>query len=200
MIFSNKKGEKELQMIFGLFVLLIISLVVLMMFLKFTKKSANSMTSAQGDFFAKSKINSAIASCRTACSDIQGSSNVDSSAIEFCSKFVRIDGDGDGHASPYTKYDGGSFIACEDKVPCFILVPNCGEEWSPNKEAIYTPSYCRNLLIQDGRDDLLSKLMYDSPKATCNLPVKGEPGYKANWVLKYGYYNTSKYNPDGTTK
>ncbi len=193
---KNKKGEKELQMIFGLFVLLIISLVVLMLFLKFTRKSTTSMMSAQGNFFAKSKIDEAKQNCQQLCSAIQEDSS-QSAAVSFCSKSMKIDYNGDGQARSFTKASEGLFITCEDRVPCFVLVPDCGKSWNPDQEAIFTGDYCKGLLKRV-RPDLLSKLMYDSPKATCNLPVQGQEGYQANWVLKFGFYNTSEYAPNGT--
>ena len=196
LINKSKRGEKELQMIFGLFVLLIISLVVLMLFLKFTKNSTTSMKDVQGDFFSKSKINNAVLGCKELCSNIQGSPSPTASAIQFCSKVVKIDDNGDDVARPISQADFGQYLACEDKIPCFVLVPNCGASWNSGTP-VFTGDSCRSLL-EKYRPSKLEALMYDSPKGTCQLPVKGDPDAKANWVLDFGYYNTTKYNPDGT--
>ncbi len=175
----NKKGEKELQMIFGLFVLLIISLVVLMLFFRFIKGSTGSIKGVQKDFFAKNKIDSAITECQSLCNDIQTADD----AIDFCAKTMKIDFNGDGMAANFSRADKGAFTFCEDKIPCFVLYPKCPTADNP----IYDGAYCKALL-SSRRPDYLKKLMYDTPEGTCNLPTKEEEGGNANWVLKYGYY------------
>ena len=184
----NKKGEKELQMIFGLFVLLIISLVVLMLFFRFIKGSTGSIQGVQKDFFAKNKIDNAVETCKSLCDEIQTADD----AIDFCSKTRRMDFNGDGMAANFTRANKGAFTFCEDRVPCFVLYPKCPSADNP----IYNGKYCK-FLLSSRRPDYLKKLMYQTPQGTCGLPIKKENGGDANWVLKYGYYynNNQKTNP-----
>ncbi len=181
---KHKKGEKELQMIFGLFILLIISLVVLMLFFRFIKSSTGSIKNVQKDFFTKNKIDSAVETCKSLCDEIESSDD----AIEFCAKTLAIDFDGDGQAKSYTKWSRGRFIFCEDKIPCFVLYPKCPKP----DHVIYDGAYCKNLLKEMGRDDYLDNLMYDDPRGTCDLPIGDEKGASANWILKYKYYRSEE--------
>ena len=179
---TNKKGEKELQMIFGLFVLLIISLVVLMLFFRFIKGSTGSIRGVQKDFFAQNKIDNAIETCKSLCDEIETADD----AIDFCSRTMKIDFNGDGMAANFTRANRGAFTFCEDRIPCFVLYPKCPNADNP----IYNGNYCKHLLASR-RPEYLKKLMYKTPEGTCNLPTTAGEGAEANWVLKYGYYTTS---------
>lgn len=129
-----KKGEKSLQMIFGLFLLLIISLVVLAMFFKFVKKSSTGIEESSQDFAKTAAIDTAKGECQNLCNV----ANDDASKIEFCSTRYQVDWDKDGTIEGKAQY--GAWVFCEKKIPCFVLVPDC-----KNK---YDGHYCRELLAK----------------------------------------------------
>lgn len=173
----KKKGEKSLQMIFGLFILLIISLVVLSLFFKFTEKSSGVMTETQEEFFSKQEVQQAENECKVLCSEI---TNIDS-ALEFCRKYQKIDFDGDKSVSAMTMGDKGRWQFCEDRIPCFILT-DCKLE-----PTIYDGAKCRGIM-REYRPDYYAQLEYASPEATCGLPVGNNSATSPNWVFRYGYY------------
>jgi len=173
----NKKGEKSLNMIFGLFILLIISLVVLSLFFKFTEKSAGVMKGTQEEFFSKQEIQKAENECEVLCSEIN---DVDS-ALEFCRKFQKIDFDGDKSVSTLTPASKGRWMFCEDRIPCFILT-NCVLE-----PAVYDGTKCRGIL-KEYRPDYYAQLEYQAKEATCGLPAGNDTATSPNWVYRFGYY------------
>jgi len=172
----NKKADQTLNMIFGLFILLIISLVVLSLFFKFTEKSSGTMTETQETFFSKQQLQTVQNDCAVLCSEITG---VDT-AISFCKKYQRMDMDGDKMVSPSIKADLGRWSFCEDRVPCFILT-TC--EFA---STAYDGAKCKQIL-HDNRLDFYTQLEYLNASATCGLSTIGEEA-KANWVFKYGFY------------
>ena len=174
---TNKKGEKSLQMIFGLFILLIISLVVLSLFFKFTEKSSGVMKGTQEEFFSKQEMQKAENECEVLCSEIN---DIDS-ALEFCKKYQRIDFDGDKSVSGLTQASRGRWTFCEDKIPCFILT-NCVLE-----PAVYDGTKCKTILTEY-RQDYYAQLEYASPEGTCDLSTEGDAETSPNWVYRYGYY------------
>ncbi len=130
----NKKGEKSLQMIFGLFLLLIISLVVLSMFFKFVKKGSTETQTAADDYIKSAAIEAAKTDCENLCKE----ANDDNSKIEFCSSIYEVDWDKDGTVEGKAQY--GAWWFCESKVPCFVLVPQCKNKFDGH--------YCRDLLAE----------------------------------------------------
>ncbi len=178
---AGKKGEKSLQMIFGLFILLIISLVVLSLFFKFTEKSSSTMSSTGKEYFAKAAVDKAIQECQVLCESIEDVNT----AIEFCKKYQSIDWDGDNLLNSKVSY--GRWDFCEDKVPCFVLVDNC-------KEGIYNGEGCNSLLDQY-RDDFYESL-YNEPngnieEGTCGL----DPNSPGNWKMVFGFNNPPNPSP-----
>ncbi|MFH1398726.1 MAG: hypothetical protein ABIG95_01285 [Candidatus Woesearchaeota archaeon] len=180
----DKKGEKSLQMIFGLFILLIISLVVLSLFFKFTEKSSGTMTETQETFFSEAKKQDAISDCENLCNKITNVNN----ALEFCKATKMIDFDSDKMASKATQADWGEWSFCEDRIPCFILT-DC-------KSGIttYDGSKCKEVMTEK-RMQFYKALEYDSTEVTgdvkggtCKMDVSGEPQSSPNWVYRYGYY------------
>jgi len=178
-LFKSKKGDdKSLQMIFGLFVLLIISLVVLSLFFRFTRSGTGTMTKVQEDWFSQNKVDEAIDKCKI---KLDSAKNIDG-IIDFCRYYVQIDFDGNKNTVG-EKWDKGRFVFCQDKIPCFLLV-------SEEEGSKYDGANCKKILT-NYRPDLLKELMYDSPQGDCNLPVpENSSDYlnSPNWVVKYGFY------------
>ena len=135
---KSKKADKSLQMIFGLFLLLIISLVVLNLFFKFTEKSSSKMESSSTEYFSKAQKAQAIQECQALCDAIKDKGT----AMNFCKQYYSIDWN--GNQIDGDKISEGSWDFCEEKIPCFVLVDNCGGE-NPGG-TIYNYEYCAKLL------------------------------------------------------
>jgi hypothetical protein len=178
----NKKGDKELQMIFGLFILLIISLVVLSLFFKFMKQSETGLRNIAEKTFDENKVSDAENFCRNICSNIQ----TEDAAIEFCKTAVAIEA---GNAvQKHEQFSYGKNIYCEDTIPCFLLIP------CPENTGAYGPIECRNMLWENARDYYL-KLRYNNTindggqSGDCKLPTEPtDPATQRNWVYRYCYY------------
>ncbi len=180
----SKKGEKSLQMIFGLFILLIISLVILSLFFKFTERTSGTLGETQEEYFSKAQFESAISECENLCTKVTDVNT----ALEFCKQYQRIDMDGDKEPSPATKQDWGKWQFCEDRIPCFIL------HTCDSGKTTYDGAKCKQVLLTN-RPQYYEMLEYDStevtgdPQAgTCQLTTEGDPENSPNWVYKYGYY------------
>lgn len=172
----NRKAEKELQMIFGLFVLLIISLVVLSLFFKFTEKSSGKMEGASSEYFKKADLDTVKQDCQSKCDQI----NTDNDAIEFCKVSVKIDWNGDKTILGNATY--GKWKFCEAKVPCFVLVDNC-------KQGMYDGAKCRDILFNPDNYNLPA---YDALAGGDVDPALhddgcGLPDDNSNWKVKFGF-------------
>jgi hypothetical protein len=184
-----KKGEKSLQMIFGLFILLLISLVVLSLFFKFTEQSSSAMGETTEKYFSEAEFEKAVSECQVLCSKV---SNVNT-ALEFCRTAQKMDFDGDKEASKYTPASWGLWDFCEDRVPCFLLV-ECESGMT-----VYDGKKCKEVLRR--RTDYYNAIEYDPsdfespnpilPKGTCGLTVTGDPENSPNWIERYGYYQNA---------
>lgn len=183
----KKKGEKSLQMIFGLFLLLIISLVVLSMFFKFVAKGSSETSTAAEDYTKSAAIDKAITECENLCRE----ANDIASKIEFCSTIYEVDWDKDGSIEGSAEY--GQWWFCEAKVPCFVLTDSCKSKIDGH--------YCRDLLAEYSVKKYM-RLYWDSegddPVSAadfsdgCNLPTRcSDPNtdgqYKTlyNWKEKF---------------
>ncbi|MEM0231212.1 MAG: hypothetical protein QXW00_00310 [Candidatus Woesearchaeota archaeon] len=171
-MFFSRKGEKELQMIFGLFVLLIISLVVLSLFFKFTEKSSGKMEGASTEYFTKATIDKAIQTCQGLCEAI----NDDNTLIEFCKRTIQVDWNGNQNLKDKVTY--GKWQFCEDKVPCFVLVDKC-------QNGKYTGETCKNTLLDPDNNNLAT---YDQLAARglddgCGLDTESQ----MNWKVRFGF-------------
>ena len=161
----NKKGEKSLQMIFGLFILLIISLVVLSLFFKFIGKSSSQTEAITTKYFSESQKGNVIQECENLCGNIKG---IDG-AIEFCRRTYSVDWNGNNiQGNLITE---GRWEFCEDKIPCFILVDCKG----------YDGSSCKNILSTQ-RPDFLTELTKDGLNGTC-----GMSNTNSNWMKKFEF-------------
>ena len=162
----NKKAqEKGLQMVFTVFVLVIITGVIIMLFLKTVKVPKIKCNQNQ-------KIESAIMDCQSACNamnDFEGRAAING-AIEFCSKTETIDYNCDGMVKG-ENMSYGSFISCEDRVPCFELV-SCGD---------YDGAKCKELLKQEAPQKY-NVIAYKNISGDCGLS-----NTSSNWVYAYNF-------------
>ncbi|MEK6968591.1 MAG: hypothetical protein AABX51_08250 [Nanoarchaeota archaeon] len=165
----NKRGEKELQMIFGLFILLIITLVILNIFLQTSKKGFGQVEKSSAAELKSQEVNRLKLNCQALCDGI----NDVNSAIEFCANYQSLDPDADkSKIAEKARY--GKFEFCKTKVPCFLIIDSC-------QGGQFTMTSCKNLLLQDQATwDLYNKLVTDigiivqvSPSDGCDLPVAG---------------------------
>ena len=161
----SKKGEKSLQMIFGLFILLIISLVVLSLFFKFIGKSSSQTEAITTKYFSESQKGNVIQECENLCGNIKG---IDG-AIEFCRKTYQVDWNGNNIQG--NLISEGRWEFCEDKIPCFILVECRG----------YTGLDCKSILSTQ-RQDFLTELTKDNVSGTC-----GMSNTDSNWMKKFEF-------------
>jgi len=133
-----KKAEKSLQMIFGLFMLLIISLVVLNLFFKFTEKSSTKMEGASTEYFSKAEIDQAKQDCQALCDNIKDTGTM----LTFCKTYHQIDWNGNQIMNePISE---GKYDFCESKIPCFVLVDDCGK--SSTAGTVYDGEKCATVL------------------------------------------------------
>jgi len=171
-LFWNKKAEKELQMIFGLFVLLIISLVVLSLFFKFTEKSSGKMEGASTDYFAKADLEKVKQDCQSKCDQITNEND----AIEFCKAITKVDWNGDKTILGNATY--GKWQFCEAKIPCFVLVDNC-------KAGMYDGAKCKAILSDANNNNLdaYAILVSGGLEDGCGLT----PDANSNWKFKFQF-------------
>ncbi len=176
----GKRGEKELQLIFGLFVLLIITVVIVAVFLNAIKQ-----VNEPGKY-AKKTIDDAqwqllVADCQLECDRATDENGV----IEFCSATKSL-GSTDTKAAPSRgEYGGNQF--CTTKIPCFLVVNNCKEQ--------YTADRCKQQLLGDEAtyykyDRLVTDVNSNLVTFTDGCGLKTDPQdleSKANWKLRYDY-------------
>jgi len=192
-LLKEKKAEKELQMIFGLFILLIISLVVLSLFFKFTEKSSGQLAGAGEEWRKKAAIEKASQDCEILCNQIHD----DNTLIEFCKTSYRVDWNKDNTIGG--REDWGKWQFCEELIPCFVLVDNC-------QDGKYTGKKCRSVLKKERPDayaklsdapatGLCGELDNDGAKVENGEPVLKDNGMycddiaKTNWRCRFGFYN-----------
>ena len=177
-----KKAEKSLQMIFGLFMLLIISLVVLNLFFKFTEKSSTKMEGASTEYFSKAEIDQAKQDCQALCDNIKDQGTL----LTFCKTYHQIDWN--GNQIEGDMISEGLYDFCEHKIPCFVLVDDCGK--TSTAGVVYDGNYCKTQL-QANR-----VAWYD---ALANNPVSGTAALDddcgmtdscANWKCRFGFVDT----------
>jgi len=182
-----KKGEKSLNMIFGLFLLLIISLVVLNLFFKFTEKSTKSLESSSKEYYSKAAVENVKQQCQQLCDGIQDLNGL----IEFCGKSFKVDWNGNNIVAG-EKVRFGKWEFCEEKIPCFVLKDDC-----PNADG----ARCKQILLDPASNskDYYDSLAKNGFSDTCSLSVpQPEPSdndytngvYEdntANWKVKWNY-------------
>jgi len=184
-VLDNKRGEKELQMIFGLFILLIITLVVLNLFLQTAKKGVGQVGQVSTQELKSQEVNRLKLNCQALCDAI----NDVNSAVEFCSNLQTLDPNADTSKIP-SKARYGRYEFCTTKIPCFLVIDDC-------QNGQFTMQTCKSVLLQDQATwDLYNKLVTSvgpvvgqvTPNDGCDLPVNGEKAYEPadearNWKI-----------------
>ena len=181
-----RKADKSLQMIFGLFMLLIISLVVLNLFFKFTEKSSTKMEGASTEYFSKAEITQARQDCQALCDNIKDTGTM----LQFCRTYHRIDWN--GNQIEDEKISEGMWDFCESKIPCFVLVDDCGT--TSTAGPIYNGKKCQETLsdVSYNRKAWFDELAKDGITDSCGL----DEDLTSNWKCKFGFYDSA--NPGGT--
>ncbi len=169
--FSGKKGEKEIQIIFGLLILLIISLVVLNLFFKWVRIGGETLEKQLSDAEKKQAWEKVTGECISLCSK---ATNINDN-IEYCRKVVKIDFDGDN--AYRSKADYGRWEFCENTLPCFVVVGD-------NPQCNFNGNQCRKIMASD-RPDVYSTLT-SKPEGTCQLKLNSGTR-KTNWIQCYGF-------------
>ncbi|MFB6180836.1 MAG: hypothetical protein ABEJ93_03075 [Candidatus Nanohalobium sp.] len=111
----KRKGQKSLEMIIGLVILLVVAGVVISTFLNQFQDNPGSQyqnTLKQEEITRK---------CQSLCSDYKQSSGINgqAAAVEYCTKTFNYDADGDGSLSEKAGTVYNTY--CEDGVKCFNL-------------------------------------------------------------------------------
>ena len=196
-ILKNKKGEKELQVIFGLFILLIITLVILSLFFKFTEKGTKQVEGASAEYFREAKKEKAIQDCEVGCQKVKDTNTL----IEFCKSAKRIDWNEDN--TILGKAEFGIWEFCEEEIPCFVLIDSC-------QDGLYDGTKCKQVLSDPQYNNVNSYLAIANgpasgrcgtlcasnamPSSQSGLPMPNaagyycDPGCTKNWRCKYGIY------------
>ncbi|MBI4439208.1 hypothetical protein HY640_04710 [Candidatus Woesearchaeota archaeon] len=167
----SKKGEKELQVVFTLLILLIVSVVVLGLFFKMVRKADDPI----GIELRKQQIQqmkeAAFSKCRNLCSEAQDRD----STIEFCREIVQMDTDGDGVLEEKGTY--GKWEFCEDRIPCSVLLDS---DYNCKKKA----GDCKKVLMDNLPSVYCSLFWSGDFKGSCNQLAQGSQN---NWIEVFGY-------------
>ncbi|MBT3464113.1 hypothetical protein HOD20_00345 [archaeon] len=187
----KKRGEKSLQMIFGLMMLLIISLVVLTMFFKFSKKGTGELQQQLGASLQEAAREDALIRCQSMCNDITD----DNSLIDYCSAQFTVDWDKNGLVQG--PVSSGKWWFCEERIPCFVLVEKCKRQYDGN--------VCRNILAEFNTKNYYSlhvnldasvpdvKDFGDGcalPTSTSSPDTDGQFPTQYNWKERFCFANT----------
>ena len=116
------------------------------------------------------------------CNDLCAQINDDASERQFCSSFINSSGE-----SPLVV---NGFLSCPKKIPCFLVVPNCQEK--------YSPAYCKSILTNHSElNNIVQNLGSNdiTPDDGCAMPAGGGSNQK-NWKTELGF--TSESFPTGS--
>lgn len=178
----NLKGQKSLEMIIGLIMLLVVAAVVIGIFLNYFVESGE-LEKIRGGADKEVERQEFISYCQRLCSDYVNSGN-EAQASAFCEYHQGVDLDGDRtvtKAEAYTK----KLLVCEDNVYCF-MVTDCQLPRGNNLDW----EKCKDIECQVYME------LYDGDPAQAFVAIsnKIEPGNCAlpadedlNWWTRYGY-------------
>ena len=162
----NKKGDQSLNMIFGLFVLLVISVVAITLFLNTTKNATSGMSNVASQYFSQQSKDNAITKCKQLCDQAQSSNSIDN-RIQFCKTAYAVDWNQNGMSTDKVSY--GRWTFCEQEIPCVIITTI-----EDSSKCRITVDDCHNTLVTTKQGynvrNAYSTLMSDAPKGQCNLP------------------------------
>lgn len=175
------KGDKSLEMIIGLIVLLVVAAVVINMFLGTFDPNKIGKVNPQCDTDKKTFITK----CERLCNQFQTDRNP-LTAKEFCETSTKLDVDCDNKISKTTSKVEIPLEICEDTVYCF-MVQSC--DWANGKlgwsECVSTMCEVYTQLY-DGDTDLANEAVLDKIKTgetitSCQLPEDE----KLNWFQRF---------------
>lgn len=184
----KKRGEKSLQMIFGLFMLLIISLVVLAMFFKFVKKGGEGLGNVGTQYAQEAAKQEAQTKCQALCDGI----NSEDTILQFCSQIYSVDWNEDSRTEGAMQI--GRWWTCEKKIPCFVLVPNC-------QNNRYNGNKCRELLAEFQPDKYIKFWMNvdDDVEGEVRFPVDASGNEYTSIVTQLTDYSDGCLLPTSTS-
>lgn len=146
-MFSNK-GQKSLQMIIGLMILLVVAGVVINIFLNYVKPEKFQPKTGTSEFIQK---------CDSLCKSYK-TTGKSSDAVKYCTKYAsNIDWNGNKKA-PESDTNPvelqGQWKACEDRIYCFLVTD------------------CEGLGIQDCRDTMCYEFKQTWNETIANQTLK----------------------------
>jgi len=174
------KGDKSLEMIIGLIVLLVVAAVVINMFLGTFDPNKINKVNPQCDTDRKAFKTT----CERLCNQFQTDRNM-VTAKEFCETNTKLDLNCDNKIAKTTATVMPPLEICEDAVYCFML-QNC--EWSSGKLGwnecvdtlceVYTSMY-------DGDTDSANGAVLDKVGSKETLSCTLPEDEKLNWFQRY---------------
>jgi len=182
------KGQKSLEMIIGLIILLVVAAVVINLFLNYVSPSKVPKTPDQ-----LLETRNAKGDCENLCTKYKETGSI-YDAVEYCTKrFPAVDWNRNKRIDSWSPH--GIWDVCEDAVYCFHLVDCEGPNWKLDMDE------CRRILCQvylekyDNDYSLATEEVLDkvSP-GTCDLPNVTSDNW---WLSKFALnVNTSLlYDP-----
>ncbi|MCD6216112.1 MAG: hypothetical protein J7J92_03510 [Candidatus Aenigmarchaeota archaeon] len=171
----KRKGQKSLEMIIGLLILLVVAGVVINIFLNQMKPE--NLPQPEKEL----NIRNFKANCKSLCNKVE--------STEYCrAYFEKGDWDGDGVKNELVKVgETVTWDACEDRVYCFLVVP-CEDRFGPN-----SIEGCKDMLCQayiekyrglpNYLDEATAAVKDDIKEGRCNLDAHVED--KDNWYKRY---------------
>jgi hypothetical protein len=211
---AMRKGMNALEIIFGLFVLIIVVLVIIRMFTENVK--VDPVTRNLDELNKQEDYKNAINLCEATCSDYQLSNCDISRAIKFCTQKVSIDLDNNnepGEKSTIAAQHGAIVAAvpiCEDGMYCFHVVEDCR-----CGSVKLTPDICDALMCEyyvSSRgltlDEAKQLIKTEVNTGSCDIKTKDIPDYQfldrdttmdsgKNWFDLFGMGDCQKSTGSG---
>ena len=179
----NRKGQKSLEMIIGLVILLVVASVVISMFLNIFQEPDIGQDTVE--------LEQVKQDCSSKCDEWKSAKDVNSlsAAVDYCTSTYEHDFDGDGSTSGVAGSGFNSY--CEDGVQCFN-VQTCESGFQTLDQETCRQLMCEyytdinndpyNITKQGNVHDHISDLVRDNV-GSCGLSdLEDEAGYQiANW-------------------
>ncbi len=178
----KRKGQKSLEMIIGMIILLVLAAIVINMMTQSLNPQAipnKEKELAHTNFFS---------TCENLCNALKN----DRTKLDFCTYRYTKDNDWNGNGIKNEKItiEGGiGWPVCEDAIYCFLVYPCYLEDGTR-----VTGEVCRELLCQQAAEiycdvdpDMVNQSVHDRiVKGSCDLgTTKSE-----NWYRAYGFNET----------
>lgn len=123
-----KAQVKAVEIVLGMFILLVVAVVLIQMFRSFMGQQASQLQDTMLEEKIRASKDRALESCNSQCSQASGASCSDLEVANFCLKKVGIDYNGNGRADSREYGEIVGVYTCEDPVYCFQLTScdRCG--------------------------------------------------------------------------